>query len=49
MHDASVSKYRFRELVYRKIYYVVVATIWLLAIWLMLNNGPVLDIIDDNG
>jgi hypothetical protein len=48
MHDASVSKYRNRELLYRKFYYVLVGVVWMIAIWLLLNNGPILQVHDDD-
>ena len=49
MHDASVSKYRNRELLYRKVFYGSVGLVWLLAIWLLLNNSPILNVLDENG
>jgi hypothetical protein len=47
MHEASVSKYRWKEMVYRKVYYAIVAVVWCIGVWLALNNGPVLDVMDD--
>jgi hypothetical protein len=43
MHDASVSKYKKTEIIYRRIYFGTIVILWLLAIWLVLNNGPILN------
>ena len=47
MHDASVSKYKYTELLYRKIFYAFVVLTWMLGIFLLLNNGAILNILDD--